>query len=142
MPPTKKETSAGCVVYRIKNNKPQILLVETFFSPHIQIPKGHIEPGESRIQAAKRETYEETGIKPEIIDFLGSFEEKTSKGLKTVYVFLGKAINPDDILGGDEEIKEVSWHDIDNLKNIRAIQASTIARAVLKVKEMHKNGTA
>ena len=41
------------------------------------LPKGHIDPGEDEITAARREIYEETGIKPEtlrMIKKLGTYE--------------------------------------------------------------------
>lgn len=63
------------------------------------LPKGHIEPGENEVTAAKREIYEETGVRPKnlrLIKKLGSYqrykigknggEDKTE--LKTIRMFL------------------------------------------------------
>lgn len=49
--------SAGGVVVRGE----QVLLVRKTLLPEIRLPKGHIEPGESRAEAALREVAEETG---------------------------------------------------------------------------------
>ncbi|MFA5105957.1 MAG: NUDIX domain-containing protein [Candidatus Micrarchaeia archaeon] len=35
------------------------------------LPKGHIDPGEDELAAAKREIYEESGIKPASLEFQG-----------------------------------------------------------------------
>lgn len=59
------EISAGVI---IKNKQGQLLGCKAFGrsgdrpTNYLDIPKGHIEPGESPIDAAKRETLEETGI--------------------------------------------------------------------------------
>jgi 8-oxo-dGTP pyrophosphatase MutT (NUDIX family) len=49
--------SAGGVV--IEDGR--VLLVRKRVVPEVRLPKGHVEPGESREQAALRETAEETG---------------------------------------------------------------------------------
>ena len=63
------------------------------------LPKGHIDPGEDEVAAAKREIYEETGVRPEnlrLIKKLGSYQRhKISKTgsddkteIKTIHMFL------------------------------------------------------
>jgi 8-oxo-dGTP pyrophosphatase MutT (NUDIX family) len=49
--------SAGGVVI----DGERVLLVRKKRVPEVRLPKGHVEPGESRVQAALRETAEETG---------------------------------------------------------------------------------
>jgi 8-oxo-dGTP pyrophosphatase MutT (NUDIX family) len=73
-----------------------------------EFPKGHIEEGESRLEAAKRETKEETGLSIETIHptfkflskYLVTIDYKTRKKLsypipKTVTYFMGVAPNKD-----------------------------------------------
>ena len=55
----KKTKSAGGVVL---NNKGEILIVNQHGNSW-SLPKGHIEEGEEILEAAKRETYEESGIR-------------------------------------------------------------------------------
>lgn len=56
------EISAGIVIYRqLKTHREYLLL--HYPGGHFDFPKGHIEKGETEIQAAKRELMEETGIK-------------------------------------------------------------------------------
>ncbi|HXN53756.1 MAG TPA: NUDIX domain-containing protein [Candidatus Acidoferrum sp.] len=69
----KKTHSAGGVV---TNNEGEVLVVSqrgTSWS----LPKGHIDPGESALVAAKREIYEESGIRDlEFIRELGTYERR------------------------------------------------------------------
>ena len=55
----KKTKSAGGVVL---NKKGEVLIVNQYRSSW-SLPKGHIEEGEEILEAAKRETYEESGIR-------------------------------------------------------------------------------
>jgi predicted NUDIX family NTP pyrophosphohydrolase len=67
--------SAGLLLYHFKNNLPEILLVHPggpFWAKKEagawSIPKGEIEENEDPLQAALRETKEETGISIELKD--------------------------------------------------------------------------
>lgn len=81
--------SAGIVLYRFHNNQTEVLLVHPggpFWKKRElgawSVPKGEIDKNEDPLIAAKRETEEETGAKPE-----GNFIELTpiiQKGGKTV----------------------------------------------------------
>ena len=59
-----------------------------------KLPGGGIDEGEETAEAFKREVFEETGCKIEIIDFLGTIEElKTQDSFKQMsYVYVGKVI--------------------------------------------------
>ncbi len=64
------------------------------------IPKGHIEPGETDLECALRETWEETGIEPENLQIIRGFRYEEnyvvnfddSNHDKTLIVFLGRLI--------------------------------------------------
>ena len=56
------EQSAGIILYRKKNDVIEYLLLNGD-AIGWGFPKGHIDDGESHKQTAKRETYEETGLK-------------------------------------------------------------------------------
>lgn len=68
-----KTRSAGGVV---TNDEGEVLVVSqrgTSWS----LPKGHIDPGESALEAARREIYEESGIRDlELIGELGTYERR------------------------------------------------------------------
>ena len=54
------ERSAGVIVFRVQRGAREYLLLD--YSKHWDFPKGHIERGESRLQAALRELTEETAL--------------------------------------------------------------------------------
>ena len=73
----KRTQSAGGVVL---NQKGLVLVVNQHGSSW-SLPKGHIDPGESALAAAKREIYEESGVQQlQFIKSLGSYE-RTRIGL-------------------------------------------------------------
>jgi 8-oxo-dGTP pyrophosphatase MutT (NUDIX family) len=75
----KEQVVAGLVVRRNKDGK---ILVIKRVDGRWDLPKGHRDPGESTFKAATRETYEETGLRPDV-DKAGvvSFIKKSGKEL-------------------------------------------------------------
>ena len=57
-----QETSVGAFIYKIIGNKILFLLVYSKRNSEWGFPKGHVEPGETETETAKREIKEETGI--------------------------------------------------------------------------------
>lgn len=87
--------SAGIVLFRIKNNIREYLLLH-YLSGHWDFAKGKIEEGETKHEAALRELKEETDIAAKIIDSFEEqlfyfFKEKGDLIKKTVYFFVGEA---------------------------------------------------
>jgi predicted NUDIX family NTP pyrophosphohydrolase len=80
---SKALVAAGCVVTRDGPRGPEVLLVHargaTFRQPLFGIPKGLVEPGESLVAAAERETEEETGLQVVVGADLGSVRQKSGK---------------------------------------------------------------
>lgn len=56
------ESSAGAVVYRCIKGKLRFLLIKNKRSSNWGFPKGHLEKGETKYDAARREVLEETGL--------------------------------------------------------------------------------
>ncbi len=72
---------AGAIAIRGHNRSPEVLLILSRKKPQVRIfPKGHIEPGESAANAAKRELLEEAGL-------IGNFKKEAGT---VVYEFRGK----------------------------------------------------
>lgn len=83
------ETSAGCIIVKTYNGVPHVLLVHAagnWKNKQFGFPKGRTEDGEDIERAAIRETKEETGITPDVLEHLGS--AKTKKTKKTVHAFM------------------------------------------------------
>lgn len=60
--PTREETSAGGIVFRLDRGEPRYLLIRDSYR-NWGFPKGHLEDGELPEAAAIREVGEETGLK-------------------------------------------------------------------------------
>jgi len=70
----KPEISAGAIVFhRAKDNQIQYLLLQ-HDATYWNFPKGHIEAGESVVQAARREIQEEAGLVD--LKFSGGFKHQ------------------------------------------------------------------
>lgn len=104
--------SAGVVIYRIRNNVIEYLLLH-HIAGHWDFAKGKIEPGETKEQAALRELHEESGLKTsleqgfqESIEY--SFMDRSGEPTKkTVYFFIGRAEN--DTVTLSAEHKNYMW---------------------------------
>lgn len=103
----KRLSSAGIVLFRMKGNQREYLLLH-YPHGHWDLPKGKIEKGESKQEAALRELHEEAGLTAKILDgfeeqFFYFFKQDGELMHKTVYFFIGKA-EPGDIKLSHEHI--------------------------------------
>jgi 8-oxo-dGTP pyrophosphatase MutT (NUDIX family) len=114
--PFRREFSAGGVVIK---DKKEVLLIKNP-SNIWTFPKGHIEKGETKEQAAIREVKEETNIDAEIVDYLGEISYFFSWGgvriYKTVYFFLMKYISG--IPVPSWEVKDARFFSFDKAKKL------------------------
>ncbi len=117
----KKTESAGGVVL---NSKGQILVVSQR-GLSWSLPKGHIEPGEDTLAAARREIYEESGLKDlALIKPLGSYErsriglratgDHDHSEMKTLTFFLFRA-NGESLQPIDPDNPEARWVDVEQV---------------------------
>ncbi|MEX0937122.1 MAG: NUDIX domain-containing protein [Pirellulales bacterium] len=85
--------SAGTLLYRVRDGNLQVLLVHPSGNYNRRaawsIPKGLPEEGESLEAAARRETFEETGILSADLTFLMAVDYTKSR--KRIHCFAGKA---------------------------------------------------
>ncbi len=61
------EFSCGAVVYTRKNGIPCYVIVREQAGAY-SFPKGHMEAGETEMETARREIWEETGLRPVFLD--------------------------------------------------------------------------
>ena len=86
--------SSGILLYRQGPSGLDVLLVHPSSAYNRKapwgIPKGLTEPDESREETARRETFEETGVKAGSLRYIGSIVYKKSR--KRVHCYLGEAL--------------------------------------------------
>jgi len=89
-----REKSAGAIIYRMENGEPLYLLLH--YPPANEgkrgqwgFAKGHVEQGETEEQTAKREIFEETGIKD--LKFIPGFKRLEKYFFKKSYGLEGEA---------------------------------------------------
>lgn len=104
---SKTTESAGGVVL----NEHGLVLVVSQHGTSWSLPKGHIDPGEDKLTAARREIYEESGVSQvELLGDLGSYGryrigQKGGEDLgefKTIHIFLFRT--------NQKELKPVDPH--------------------------------
>jgi 8-oxo-dGTP pyrophosphatase MutT (NUDIX family) len=108
--PTERQHSAGGLVVRDDS----VLLIATAGGRRWQIPKGHLEPGESLEQAALREVREETGVTGRIVATLPAidytFAEKDGRRVrKHVDYYLLAYVGGDEGDFDAEEVDVARW---------------------------------
>ena len=110
----RKEKSCGAVI--VKDDR--VLLVHQNNNLW-SFPKGHMEPGETEIEAALREVKEETGLDVKIDDskryVFGYLIEELSID-KTVVLFLAQVEDGVDMKKQDSEIAELRWVPFDEVE--------------------------
>ncbi len=101
-----------------------VLLLRKFNGDWV-LPKGKVEPGETREEAALREVGEETGVKANTIKYLGeihyTYKENWDENKdvhKTVYWFLMKAKNMDTVPQKEEGFVEAKFIHIDRVADM------------------------
>ena len=112
----KIETSAGGAVYRKVNSKIEFLIVRHSGHHRWVLPKGWIDPGETKEQTAVREVKEEAGVEAEIKDYLGECtifytDPKKEKVRKTSQFFLMKYKAGDPVKDYGWEVEDTLWLD-------------------------------
>ncbi|MCL1972863.1 MAG: NUDIX domain-containing protein [Endomicrobia bacterium] len=143
-----KEYSYGAVIYKIDNNELLFLLIKSKRSGRWGFPKGHIEKGETGIEAAKREIFEETGIKN--IKFIDGFREedvyiidgtqpetKGSSAEKHSIYFLAEALSEPENYD-KKEISDLRWVNFEDMQKLLYFlnQKKTAKQAYEKIKEL------
>jgi len=138
----KREFSAGGVVFRKEPEGILWLVVKPKGNDKWRLPKGWIEPGESSLEAAKREVKEEAGIETEVLGKVGSekyfFVQDKQKIFKTVVFYLME-YQQEAESGFSWETEEIDWLPFEETKERLAFEKEKEllekAREILKSEE-------
>ncbi len=142
-----REVSAGGVVVRggkTAGDEQVVVIVPTrraFNGTRVLgLPKGHIDPGETALQAAEREVREETGIVAEPVRRLGEVRYRYRRDGRTVpksvAFFLFRYLSGD-TADHDDEVEEASWMGLREAEEALSYEGERemVARALSALKE-------
>jgi 8-oxo-dGTP diphosphatase len=138
---SRREISAGCVVYRSTEDLTEVVLIQPRDRKAWALPKGLIERGEKPEIAAQRETREETGLSGTIVvkidtikySYIAKWEKPPTRVFKIVTFYLMKYTNGDPSQH-DHEVDRVEWFPIDKaIHNATYLQERTVLE---KAKEL------
>lgn len=106
--PERQHSAGGVVVH-----EDRILLIASLRGHRWQLPKGHLEPGESARQAAVREIHEETGVRGRVHSYLGAVEYQFSEAGriidKRVDYYLVEYLGGSPTSYNPDEVSEAAW---------------------------------
>ena len=101
----KKEKSCGCVVF----DGDKVLLIK-HNAGHWDLPKGHIEEGETEVETAIREVKEETNVDVEVNEnyrYTTEYSPMEDVWKEVVYFIATK--KSDNLIPQEEEVQIVEW---------------------------------
>ena len=101
----KQEKSCGCVVF----DEDKVLLIK-HNEGHWDLPKGHIEEGETEVETAIREVKEETNVDVEVNEnyrYTTGYSPKEGVWKEVVYFIATK--KSDNLIPQEEEVQIVEW---------------------------------
>ena len=135
-----KVTSAGGLIVKHCKNGWKTVLVGSGNPIIWRIPKGMAEEGETIEQTAEREVLEETGIKGQVVELLGTaswtYVYDSKQWDETAFFFLMKLIDGS-IENHDEEFDVVKWFYLEDAVN--ALYYKDEAEITEKARTVTKN---
>ncbi len=150
-----KELSAGLIIFRRISDSIEYLLLqkepnernhdtnnEHYSKPHWTFPKGHVDHGETDLEAAIRETKEEAGLKENDFKLIIDFKIKSSyisrKGIsKTVWYWIAEINNPYVEINLSHSHKQYKWLKLDDA--LELVKYESMKSGLVKANEFLLN---
>lgn len=131
-----REPTAGGIIFRQGEKDIEVLLIQDA-KDRWTIPKGHIEPGETAVQTARREIAEEAGLQNvEMLGWLGKIHFRYRRidklVLMTTQIYLVKALGNTDAIKKEEWMNGIKWFSFNDA--LEEIEYEDIAKLMLKAK--------
>ncbi|XP_064621107.1 bis(5'-nucleosyl)-tetraphosphatase [asymmetrical]-like [Lineus longissimus] len=109
--------AAGFIIFRRWSQSIQYLQLQTSYGKHHWTPpKGHVDPGESELETAMRETEEEAGLKRNDYKVISGFKKTlhyhVGGNLKRVEYWLAELKNPETPVILSDEHQDYKWLEI------------------------------
>lgn len=136
----KREKSCGAIVFYLKENKEQVLLIKHSNSGHWSFPKGHVEAGETEVETAVREIFEETGVKAKLDTRFREVVTYSPKKdvIKDVIYFFGTSDSYETVKQ-ESEVAEIMWVDISKvLKSVSYRNDKDLVTKAIRFYKQHK----
>jgi len=146
-PQVRGAVSAGGVVYRVREGRPEIVLVARPVTNLWALPKGTPNPGESLEETALREVSEETGLEVEILEPISeiAYSFHVTDGRvridKVVHHFLMTATGGD-VSRHDHEYDLVGWYGLTEALRLMTYdnERTVVERARTRLEELMTEG--
>ncbi|CAF0995581.1 unnamed protein product [Adineta steineri] len=119
-----RRIAAGFIIFRrLERNPIEYLLLQTSYGEHHWTPpKGHLDKGESPLQAAERETKEEAGLDKNDLEYYNKFEEKITYNIngrpKDVFYYLARIRNAQQNVKLSNEHQNLIWSNLQDACNL------------------------
>ncbi|CAH1796679.1 unnamed protein product, partial [Owenia fusiformis] len=120
--PRNQLVAAGFIIFRRLQAEVQYLFLQTSYGEHHWTPpKGHVDPGESEMETALRETHEEAGLSKEQFTIVDNFKDELlyevrGKPKRVVY-WIAELKNPETPIKLSDEHIKYDWVNYANVNN-------------------------